>query len=404
MVAMARRRARGTRSEAEAAPSEASAEDEFEARGTEDAPSLAPFPEGPRSLRLLALWGGYLAVVHLLARASVDELAIRPQPGWHTAPGVPLLARWDAGWYQALADQGYAFDRTQESTAGFFPLYSILMKAAASLLSLGTYQGGVVVSSLCLLAAMYLVHGYARRSGAEPWTAVVLLLALPSSFILASVYSESLFLTCALGSFVLARQDRWRAAAVLAALAALTRVHGIVLIPTLLVDAWMRREGPRPTLRALAPAAGALLGFAGLCGYFAVKFHDPWAYFHAKQAWGLLAHDAGSVLFDDWRALLSGRGRLSNTVGWVLAGAWVAGAVTLVRQRRLAEATWVIAYMVMTLGGGGHVVWGVSRYSLSMFPLLTLVPPRHAQWVILVGALLQCFLLVEYVAFLPNAP
>jgi hypothetical protein len=403
MTAMARRRARGARVDGDAAAREASAGDEFASAGA-DGTLLEPFPEGARSLRLLALWGGYLAVVHFLARASVDELAIRPQPGWHQAPGVPLLARWDAGWYQALADQGYAFDRTQESTAGFFPLYSVLMKGAASLLSLGTYQGGLVVSSLCLLAAMYLVHTYARRVGAEPWTAVALLLALPSGFILASAYSESLFLTCALGSFVLAREDRWGWAAVLAALAALTRVHGIVLIPTLLVDAWLRREGPRPSLRALLPAAGALLGFAGLCAYFAVRFRDPWAYFHAKQAWGLLAHDAGSVLYDDWRALLSGRGRLSNTVGWLLAGAWVAGSVTLVRQRRLAEATWVIAYMVMTLGGGGHVVWGVSRYSLSMFPLLTLVPPRHAQWVILVGALVQCFLLVEYVAFLPNAP
>ena len=404
MVVMARRRARGARGEAEDAPREPSAEDATATAEAAGASILGPFPEGPRSLRLLALWGGYLAVVHTLARASVAELSIRAQPGWHTAPGVPLLARWDAGWYQALADQGYAFDRTRETTAGFFPLYSLLMKGAASLLSLGTYQGGVVVSSLCLLTAMYLVHVYARRAGAEPWTAVALLLSLPSGFILASVYSEGLFLTCALGSFVLARRDRWREAALLAALAALTRPHGLALIPTLLVDAWTRREGPRPTLRALAPAAVAALGFASLCAYFAAKFGDPWAYFHAKQAWGLLAHDAASVLFDDWRAMLSGRGSLSNTVGWVLAGAWVAGSVTLVRQRRLAEATWVIAYMVMTLGGGGHVVWGVSRYSLSMFPLLTLVPPRYAQWVILVGALVQCFLLVEYVAFLPPAP
>ncbi len=262
MTAMARRRARGARVDADAAPREASAGDEPRARGRTRR-SLSPSPRGARSLRLLGLWGGYLAVVHFLARASVDELAIRPQPGWHQAPGVPLLARWDAGWYQALADQGYAFDRTQESTAGFFPLYSVLMKATASLLSLGTYQGGVVVSSLCLLAAMYLVHTYARRVGAEPWTAVAMLLALPSSFILASVYSESLFLTCALGSFVLARQDRWRPAAVLAALAALTRVHGIVLIPTLLVDAWLRREGPRPSSPRAAAGRGCAARIRG---------------------------------------------------------------------------------------------------------------------------------------------
>ena len=60
--------------------------------------------------------------------------------------------------------------------------------------------------------------------------------------------------------------------------------------------------------------------------------------------------------------------------------------------------------MAMTFSGGGHVVWGVSRYTLSMFPLLTLLPDRYLPAWILLGCLVQGDLLIQYVWFLPSVP
>ena len=351
-------------------------------------------------------------MLHVVGGASLKELEIPAQSGWHQGRGVPLLARWDSGWYAGLADHGYAFSATEQSTAGFFPLYSLMMRGASALLSVSSLVSGSIVSALCLLIALFLALQYSKAvdARADPWTAVFVLLSFPSSFILASVYSESLFLVCVLGSYLLARRGSWRASAVLAALASLTRVHGLALIPTLLVEAYLRRRQENVRWTAYVPAMGALAGFAALCVYFAVKFDDPWAYFHSKQAWGLRDGNAWPVFFNDLKIFFLGwengyaNTRLSRSLGVLFGIGWIVASAVLLKKRRLPEATWMIAYMALTFAGGGHVLWGASRYTLCMFPLLTLLPGRLAQAWILVGCLTQSLLLIEFVNALPNVP
>ena len=361
------------------------------------------------ALALVGVWLAYLGTVYLVGGRSLRELEIPARAGWHLGPGVSLLARWDAGWYATLAERGYSFSTSTESTVGFFPLYPLLIRGASAVLSVNAFVAGSIVSALCLLGAMALTHQYSRLVSprVDPWIAVFVLLSLPSSFILASVYSESLFLACVLGSYLLARRGRWRASAAVAALASLTRVHGLALIPTLLVDGHRRRREGASLASAVLPAVGALSGFAALCGYFAARFHDPWAYFHSKQAWGLRRADAWAVLVQDVRAVLVGGAadnRLSQTLGVWMGLGWIVASVALVRAKRFTEATWVVCYAAMTFAGGGHVLWGGSRYSLCLFPLLTLLRGRLALAAIMVGCLFQSMLLVEYVNMLPSVP
>ncbi len=71
------------------------------------------------------------------------------------------------------------------------------------------------------------------------WSAI-LLLVFPTAYFLHIGYTESLFLALAFGSLWMGRSGRWWDAGVLGALAALTRINGLVLIPALAVEAWLQ--------------------------------------------------------------------------------------------------------------------------------------------------------------------
>src|SRR5204862_803310 len=91
-------------------------------------------------------------------------------------------------------------------------------------------------------------------------------------------YSESLFLALVLGSILAARSQSWAAAGVLAALACATRVNGLLLGPTLLVEAWLQyRVTRRIDWRWL------WIGLAGLgtVAHLFLNYHvrgDPFAF------------------------------------------------------------------------------------------------------------------------------
>ena len=109
--------------------------------------------------------------------------------------------------------------------------------------------------------------------------AVWFLAIFPTSYFLHIGYTESLFLALVLGSVLAARKQitgPWLV--LLGALACLTRVNGLMLGPTLLVEAWLQyRERRRIDWRWLWIG---VVGF-GFLGYLALNYHvtgDPFAF------------------------------------------------------------------------------------------------------------------------------
>jgi hypothetical protein len=80
------------------------------------------------------------------------------------------------------------------------------------------------------MAALELSASIARRT-------VYFFLIFPTAFYLHIGYTESLFLALAIGSIFAARKERWWLAGILGAFAWMTRANGIVLLPTLAVEA-----------------------------------------------------------------------------------------------------------------------------------------------------------------------
>lgn len=149
--------------------------------------------------------------------------------------------RWDAVHYQTIALQGYLATSDGRLFLPFFPLYPWMIRLFDVLISDRMISAFLVSTIASVVAALLLQR---LVSSDEPVTiahrAVLFLFIFPTSYFLHIGYPESLFLAFTLGCFLAAFNDRWALAALLGALACLTRINGALLIPALLVEVIFR--------------------------------------------------------------------------------------------------------------------------------------------------------------------
>lgn len=157
---------------------------------------------------------------------------------------VPLLARWDSGWYISILDYGYSFHSDRNSNVVFFPLYPLLIAGASKIIPLNYFYIGQIISWLALLGALFSFYKLLRLDypGNHSFRILLYLLIFPWSFFLAAVYTESLFLLLITSSFYYARKNNWPAASVLGFLASLTRISGILLLPAFLYEFYIQNK------------------------------------------------------------------------------------------------------------------------------------------------------------------
>jgi len=210
-------------------------------------------------------------------------------------------ARWDSVWFLRIAEKGYV-SPTHADTA-FYPLYPLLIKVLG--LGFGSHYvvAGIVVSLAASLGAFYLLHRLAEeRLGVDGARRAVLYLAVfPMSLFLIAVYSESLFLLLALAAFSFAERRQWLPAWAAAALALLTRIAGIALLPALALMAWRSPD----RRRALAGLAIPAVVFTAYPIYLAVSTGDGWRFLHSQGLWHRHFSTAGP-LGGIWDGLRSG--------------------------------------------------------------------------------------------------
>lgn len=310
----------------------------------------------------LLVWGVGVATVLSFgfgpARRAFHAASLTHGFGWLGDLLAAPAARWDAAWYLAIADHGYAAASSASASAraAFFPLYPLLL-GGLSALGLPAVAAGVLISVVALWLALYGIHRLTtlelRRAGGAPADrfavrspaaagevarlAVLLSALAPMAFFLSAVYSESLYLALSVGLFWFARQGRWALVGVLGGLAAATRNTGVLLLaPALILYLYgpseeareermavgvdgrrrerlhgLRRLRPRHRLRrdalwlALIPA-----GLGLYVGYLAISAGDPLMPLQAQAQWS--RHLAGPFLagWDGARAAFAGARQL----------------------------------------------------------------------------------------------
>jgi Mannosyltransferase (PIG-V) len=198
-----------------------------------------------------------LFVVAILATALLPSHRDVPQglpgpvsvPGWpahEITPGLHNLftawERFDALWFLRIATTGYA---SGDGSAAFFPLYPLAVRAVSFLIGGHPFAASLIVSNAAFLGGLIVLF-FLTSSEVSPGAArrtVLYISIFPTAFFFLAPYSESLFLLLSVSSFWAARRRKWPVAGVLGALAAATRVFGLLLVPALAIEAlhqWRR--------------------------------------------------------------------------------------------------------------------------------------------------------------------
>lgn len=210
-----------------------------------------------------AIQGKYQGVSFRPSPYTTEE--VFPYRGVISQPGMLLgiWQRFDTNWYLKIAQYGYAGN---DGSIAFFPLYPMLIRVGSFFLQ-NNLLVALLISNLAAIGVFYFAYRTANRL-AYPLAAartVIFLAVFPTSFFLFAGYTESLFLLMALASLDAAWQGRWGIAGILGALAALTKLQGVLLVVPLFYLWWKqarlaRSQAPetfRPfdVLRGVAPLA-----------------------------------------------------------------------------------------------------------------------------------------------------
>lgn len=305
--------------------------------------------------------------------------------------------RWDAGWYRAIADDGYHYNGPgRQSPVAFFPGYPLLLRAVSTVVP-STALAGIVTTFALGLAATVVFHGWARqRLGERPARlAVVALLAYPFSwFLVGAVYSDALFLLCAVGAFALLERDRPVAAGLVGAVATATRPVGPALVVAMCVFVLARTAEPgSERLRLPRPSrlrprdAGVLLSLLGVGAYVVFlqrAFGEPLAFILVQSAEGWNhTSDASTLLkVPAWRTLTSGIYGVDwwRMVAQALAALSAVAAVPVV-WRRLGSAYAVyVALLVVVPVATSPDFTPMGRYLLAAFPMFAAAGLALDRW------------------------
>jgi hypothetical protein len=204
--------------------------------------------------------------------------------------------------------------------------------------------------------------------------AVLYLVLSPYAVFLFAGYSEALFLAFGIWAWLMARQDSWVVAGLLAGAAATVRISGLFLACGLVVQYLVAHRG-RPKWDVLALSAP----FLAIAGYFTYlhALTGDWMRWSTAQEEGWGRRFTSPV--ESFRTTLNGARDpgLASDFAWsfrfeivaVLVG--VAVVVVLLMKKRWGEATY-IGLSVAALATSTYYL-SVSRATLLWFPLFLLI-------------------------------
>lgn len=224
------------------------------------------------------LWLNFVSytTLHIFPiRATSVKWCIYPQnyflEGW---------ARWDAGWFQGIAEEGYnniAKNLEGQKDTAFFPVYPLLIRALNKIIP-NIYLCGILISNAAFFAALIILYKIINIHYDEKTAkhSLILFSVYPFSLFFRAMYSESIFLLFVVAAFYMGEKKRWLPASLFAAAASATRIVGFLTIAGLIVlyleQCGFDRKKIKPDI------FWTLLGTAGLGGYMfflGIKFGDP---------------------------------------------------------------------------------------------------------------------------------
>lgn len=313
--------------------------------------------------------------------------------------------QWDGPHYIDIARDGYVTqdvtNRDQRYWIVFYPLFPWLIRFFRVVLRDYVLSAqAVTLVGACATAVIFQRLAALDLGGRLSRRAVLFMFIFPTAYFFHVVYTESVFMPLALGCVLAARERRWPAAGLLAGLASMTRVNGLLLLPVMAVEAYMeyREHGRfrRGWLWMPLGAAGFLVYLAinqsvfGNPFYFQEVLRDKW-YKQLTYPWVGIEGTIRSMGNPDFvHAHMVGFQEL------LFIAAGLAGTLWCWRRLRPSYAVWMtLNWLLVT---STSYIQSTPRYVLSFFPLFILLArlsDERPRW----GLAVAVWSLVSYVIF-----
>jgi hypothetical protein len=227
-------------------------------------------------------------------------------------PEVFAWANFDGEHYLSIAIFGY-----KDLEQAFFPVYPKIIGYSYNFLQpvlptvLPTPPGqqlfystvlGLLLSNLATFLAIIFLWKLVvvDFSPKVAYLSVICLLVFPTSFFLVSLYNEALFLLLLLISFYLIRKNpfrnggknsNWFTASLVGLISSATRIFGILLLPSFLIEAWQQKLNWKVFFWVLFIPGGLFLYMF----YQWIQTGDPLAFYHLQKIVGE-QHQSGLTL------------------------------------------------------------------------------------------------------------
>jgi Gpi18-like mannosyltransferase len=279
---------------------------------------------------------------------------------------LSLWQRFDTNWYLEIAQRGYS--NTDGSTA-FFPLYPLLIRGIGFLVG-NDLLAALLLSNAALLGALVWFYrlGLDLFEPAAVRRAMAYLVIFPTSFFLFAGYTESVFLFFALAAFWTAGRGKWVWTAILGALAAWTRLQGVLLVLPL-AYLWWAQAGRRRWRDALVLLAIPLATGVFFLSTRSAMTTDLQTVWQARFLW-------------PWQNVWAAVSRLAGGAGSAADGLNL-GCVILFTGlgiwgwKRLPRA-WSLYYWLLLLAplfrmNAAQPLVSMSRYGIVLFPAFYLL-------------------------------
>jgi len=232
--------------------------------------------------------------IPIIVIAELASTVIAQRPGEHVAESAnPLLAvwgRWDAVHYLDIAQSGY-----YGTDMAFFPLYPLLIRLAGMFVGNDLIAGFVISNVAFFFALLFFYklveHQYTR---AVAHRAIFYVSIFPTAVFFSAVYTESLFFFLTVASFYYIREHKWLTAGLIGALAALTRVEGVLLVVPYAIEVFSaaRTSGfelffghRRRLARVIGGVCAIPLGLLSYMSFLWVLRGDPLYFSHVQSHW-----------------------------------------------------------------------------------------------------------------------
>ncbi len=336
---------------------------------------------------------------------SNQVLKITGLPAW-----VWGFGNFDGVHYLRIAQNGYNAEYSQ----AFFPMYPLFIRFFTNLnpfihkdpmLDTSIYVDpsyfftGLILSNIFFLLALILFYKLIRIDFnlKVAFGSLFLLAAFPASFYFGSIYTESLFLFLVLGAIYFARKGNFLVGGVFSAFASATRIFGLLLVPVLLIEAYLKfKKGKIVEKGEPAKAVvGILLAPFGTLLYMLflrLNFNNP-VYFLTSQPLFGAERSAENLIFLPqvfYRYLkifitvpLSSQLFFNAFLEFSFTIAVLAGVLLFFKKIRISYLVFTLGCLILpTLTG---TLSSMPRYSLLGFLLLPLIvqsADKYYKWLL----------------------